>query len=317
MLSGTDRFLDRLIEQHITKGEDRGKPSLKRTRREDVPEAHNARELTRRNTSNKADQMRSKDLLPSIPNWITTMLPGTYNSQKRWMEQQRSKGEDRGKPSLKRTRREDVPEAHKAREHTWSNISNSAERTKTKGEDRGKPSLTRPIREDVPWAHSTVRTSEVGEKITNVQKGRRSFEHKSRNTEPEVETLKGDEDGKAREKWKLKIRAQEGELERLRTILKEDPRNTVVWTTLQCKQKKLDEDKLGETSSTPASSDDENELKCEALETEYGKLRERGKSLTETKENEETTPAVPRLKGGSPKKRKLEEYNKGDTGHSN
>ena len=37
----------------------------------------------------------------------------------------------------------------------------------------------------------------------------------------------------------------------LRTILKENPRNTAVWTTLQCKQNKLDEDKLGETSSTP------------------------------------------------------------------
>ena len=62
MLSGTDCFQDRLIEQHIPKGEDRGKPSLKRTIREDMPDAYRAKAQEERNEG-KVQTKNTKQIL--------------------------------------------------------------------------------------------------------------------------------------------------------------------------------------------------------------------------------------------------------------
>ena len=104
MLYETDSFQKR-IEEYKPKAEDRSKPSLKRTRCEDVSKTHNAI----------------------------------------------SKGEDRGKPSLQRTRREEVPIAHTRKMKTGGNIF-IIERKTSKGEDGGKPSPTGTRRKDGSWA---------------------------------------------------------------------------------------------------------------------------------------------------------------------
>ena len=168
------------------------------------------------------------------------MLAGTDCFQDRLMKQLISKGEDRGKPSLQRTRREDGHEAHKTTELCRRNVNNTDERHNPKGEDRGKPSPMGPIREDVPRVHNTLTIPKTREVVINVQKRKLKKDHELRNTELKELTQK--DDGKASEE---RISTIESELERLRMILEKDPRNIAVRATLRSKQNKIDEDKLG------------------------------------------------------------------------
>ena len=96
----------------------------------------------------------------------------------------------------------------------------------------------------------------------------------------------------------------------IRKIYNEDQSNTAVWSTLQSKQNKLEEDKLGETSNTPASSSDENEQGYDVKETVTKKLKENRGSSPRTREKRQATPTVLRLRGGAPKKRKIEEHSR-------
>ena len=79
------------------------------------------------------------------------MLYGTACFRERF-EQQKTKGEDHGKPSPKGTRSEDVNKAHTIRNLTGSDIKSNPETNLiTKGVDHGKPSHQRLLCEAEPW----------------------------------------------------------------------------------------------------------------------------------------------------------------------
>ena len=160
-----------------------------------------------------------------------------------WFKQQKIKGEDRGKPSPKGTRREDVPTAHRPTEQRIGKYDQyAAERYMTKGEARGKPSpsgprreeeilepkinikgeahgkpsLPRPRREDEPKGHKT-KTNPEAEELSKIKpENAKSFKSESKQrwsnispgTDEDEEKTSLEKNITAKKRWKEELEAE-------------------------------------------------------------------------------------------------------------